>query len=82
VLDDDWTVVTLDGALSAQFEHTVLVTETGCEVLTARPALLTNSEDRSWATLGPRSCPAVVQRQGSQAPDAPDALPTQPSMSR
>ncbi|MDB4975974.1 MAG: Methionine aminopeptidase [Myxococcaceae bacterium] len=35
-LADGWTVVTADGKLSAQFEHTVLVTETGCEVLTAR----------------------------------------------
>lgn len=34
VLADDWTVVTADGKLSAQFEHTVLVTETGHEVLT------------------------------------------------
>ena len=36
VLPDGWTVVTVDGQLSAQFEHTVLVTETGCEVLTIR----------------------------------------------
>ncbi len=35
-LDDGWTVVTADGSLSAQFEHTVLVTETGVEVLTER----------------------------------------------
>jgi methionyl aminopeptidase len=35
VLDDEWTVVTRDGRLSAQFEHTVLVTREGCEVLTA-----------------------------------------------
>ena len=34
-LDDDWTVVTLDGSLSAHYEHTVLVTETGHEVLTS-----------------------------------------------
>jgi len=34
-LDDDWTVVTMDGSLSAHYEHTVLVTETGHEVLTA-----------------------------------------------
>jgi methionyl aminopeptidase len=34
VLDDGWTVVTADGALSAQFEHTVLVTRDGCEVMT------------------------------------------------
>eukprot|EP00002_Diphylleia_rotans_P037478 TRINITY_DN8374_c0_g1_i1.p1 TRINITY_DN8374_c0_g1~~TRINITY_DN8374_c0_g1_i1.p1 ORF type:complete len:382 (+),score=59.80 TRINITY_DN8374_c0_g1_i1:63-1208(+) len=33
---DDWTAVTQDGKRSAQFEHTLVVTETGCEVLTAR----------------------------------------------
>jgi len=33
-LDDDWTVVTADGRLSAQFEHTVLITESGPEILT------------------------------------------------
>ncbi|MGZ8595259.1 MAG: type I methionyl aminopeptidase [Actinomycetota bacterium] len=36
VLADDWTVVTDDGSLSAHFEHTIAVTEDGCEVLTAR----------------------------------------------
>jgi methionyl aminopeptidase len=35
VLSDGWTVVTADGSLSAQFEHTVLVTATGHEVLTS-----------------------------------------------
>ena len=34
---DGWTVVTDDGKLSAQFEHTVAVTKTGVEVLTLRP---------------------------------------------
>jgi methionyl aminopeptidase len=34
ILDDGWTAVTIDGSLSAQFEHTVLVTEAGVEVLT------------------------------------------------
>ncbi len=34
VLDDDWTVVTKDGSLSAQFEHTILVTSDGYEILT------------------------------------------------
>ncbi len=34
VLDDNWTVVTMDGSLSAHFEHTILVTDAGCEVLT------------------------------------------------
>jgi len=38
-LDDGWTIVTADGALSAQFEHTVLVTRTGCEILTLPPAV-------------------------------------------
>jgi methionyl aminopeptidase len=33
---DNWTSVTVDGKRSAQFEHTLLVTETGVEVLTAR----------------------------------------------
>jgi methionyl aminopeptidase len=33
---DNWTAVTTDGKRSAQFEHTLLVTETGCEILTAR----------------------------------------------
>jgi methionyl aminopeptidase len=34
--DDGWTVVTCDGALSAQFEHTVAVTRGGVRVLTLR----------------------------------------------
>jgi methionyl aminopeptidase len=33
-LPDGWTIVTKDRSLSAQWEHTVLVTETGYEVLT------------------------------------------------
>jgi methionyl aminopeptidase len=33
---DNWTSVTADGRKTAQFEHTLLVTETGVEVLTAR----------------------------------------------
>lgn len=32
--DDDWTVVTEDGSLSAQFEHTILITENGAEIIT------------------------------------------------
>ncbi len=34
VLDDEWTVITADGELSAHFEHTVLITDTGSEALT------------------------------------------------
>ena len=35
-LKDRWTVVTRDGSLSAQWEHTVLVTSDGCEIFTDR----------------------------------------------
>jgi methionyl aminopeptidase len=34
VLDDEYTIITVDGAHAAHFEHTVLITETGAEVLT------------------------------------------------
>ena len=44
VLDDNWTAVTRDRTLSAQFEHTMVVTKKGCEVLTRRDAPLENSE--------------------------------------
>lgn len=33
---DNWTAVTQDGLYSAQFEQTLLVTDTGCEILTKR----------------------------------------------
>ncbi len=36
VMPDGWTVRTADGSLAAHFEHTVAVTQTGAEVLTAR----------------------------------------------
>ncbi len=36
LLRDGWTVVTKDHSLSAQWEHTILVTDSGCEVLTRR----------------------------------------------
>jgi methionyl aminopeptidase len=37
VLSDGWTAVTRDRSLSAQFEHTIGVTETGCEIFTLSP---------------------------------------------
>ena len=37
LLQDKWTVVTKDKSLSAQWEHTLLVTADGVEVLTKRP---------------------------------------------
>lgn len=45
-LDDEWTVVTADGSLSAHFEHTVAVTEEGPRVLTGRPAPTAAREER------------------------------------
>lgn len=33
-LDDGWTIATRDGSISAHFEHTILITETGAEILT------------------------------------------------
>jgi methionyl aminopeptidase len=37
MLDDEWTAVTADGSMSAHFEHTILITESGPEVLTRVP---------------------------------------------
>jgi methionyl aminopeptidase len=37
ILDDGWTAVTRDRSLSAQFEHSIGVTETGCEIFTLSP---------------------------------------------
>jgi methionyl aminopeptidase len=48
-LGDHWTIRTLDGSLSAHFEHTVAVTATGCEVLTAPAGAEAREED------GPRA---------------------------
>jgi methionyl aminopeptidase len=42
---DKWTAYTVDGSLSAQFEHTIAVTKSGVEVLTRRPAPLRASEN-------------------------------------
>jgi len=36
MLDDGWTVQTLDGRRSAQFEHSLVITETGVEALTGK----------------------------------------------
>ncbi|MFK5979135.1 MAG: type I methionyl aminopeptidase [Rhizobiaceae bacterium] len=38
ILNDGWTAVTRDRSLSAQFEHSIGVTETGCEIFTLSPA--------------------------------------------
>ncbi|MCH7861334.1 type I methionyl aminopeptidase [Sphingomonas sp. NPDC092331] len=42
LLDDGWTAVTRDRSLSAQFEHSIGITETGCEIFTKSPKGLDN----------------------------------------
>jgi len=34
ILEDGWTACTIDNSRTAQIEHTILITDTGCEVLT------------------------------------------------
>ena len=51
VLDDEWTVVTADRALSAHWEHTVAVTDDGPRVLTAR------SDEPEWPLAEPERVP-------------------------
>jgi methionyl aminopeptidase len=51
VLDDQWTVVTADGALSSHWEHTVAVTDDGPWVLTAR------SDEPEWPQAEPDRVP-------------------------
>lgn len=51
ILADGWTAVTRDRSLSAQFEHTVAVTETGCEIFT----LSTQGLDKP-----PYACPVTI----------------------
>ena len=59
LLGDDWTVLTADRSLTAQFEHTIVATRNGCEVLTARRELVKHCEDVPWAKLGPLAVPAA-----------------------
>ncbi|MBN1774482.1 MAG: type I methionyl aminopeptidase [Deltaproteobacteria bacterium] len=57
ILEDGWTAVTKDRRLSAQFEHTLAVTETGCEVLTARSRPLRHSEPTDEPPARPATDP-------------------------
>jgi methionyl aminopeptidase len=55
VLADGWTAVTRDGSLSAHFEHTVVVTRDGCEILTLLES------DRERARLMTTSAPSPAR---------------------
>jgi methionyl aminopeptidase len=50
ILSDGWTAVTRDRSLSAQFEHSIGVTDTGAEIFTASPKGLDNPSGSSSAT--------------------------------
>lgn len=67
VQSDEWTALTRDRSLSAQFEHTIAVHEDRIEVLTYRDALVRGSEDVPWAKLGPLSTPAAFSSQPGRA---------------
>lgn len=60
VLDDEWTVVTADGALSSHWEHTVAITEHGPWVLTAR------SDEPEWPLQEPGRVPTASEPWRSQ----------------
>lgn len=56
-MKDGWTVKTKDRSLSAQYEHTIVVTDNGCEILTLRkddtiPAIISHDEQMKPANAG------------------------------
>lgn len=63
---DGWTSVTEDGKRSAQFEHTLLVTKTGCEVLTGRTS---SSPPLWWEVPAPQGGLPATEEQGGEAGD-------------
>ena len=75
ILGDHWTVVTVDHSLSAQFEHTVTVTETGVEVLTLA--------GRPYALTRPRpACGLIPMADSDPCPDAGTPAPAGAEPSR
>lgn len=65
---DDWTAVTLDGKRSAQFEETILITETGVEILT-RPSSASKKNKKKKA----KKAAAKTNGAPADTPDATDA---------
>ena len=61
VLSDGWTAVTRDRSLSAQYEHTVGVTATGCEIFTLSP--------KGARPPGPARIRLILPRLARQVPD-------------
>ncbi len=56
IWDDGWTAVTTDGKRTAQFEHTVLVTDDGVEVLTGGPTAASRDRTRGSAEPPLQQC--------------------------
>jgi methionyl aminopeptidase len=67
VLSDGWTAVTRDGSLSAHFEHTVVVTGDGCEILT----LLASDAARTQELVGRGTSPHRSGAAGAPGPGLP-----------
>jgi hypothetical protein len=67
---DGWTIVTKDRSLSAQWEHTVLVTDTGYEVLTFLPVAARNPTGSLMA------CDVAALRRGQGQPASAAQDPT------
>mmetsp|Transcript_5620 Transcript_5620/g.20118 ORF Transcript_5620/g.20118 Transcript_5620/m.20118 type:complete len:431 (-) Transcript_5620:61-1353(-) len=78
---DGWTAVTQDGKRSAQFEHTILVTEDGYELLTARTGTTTMVWDESYTQRGVAEESAAADTAATPAPAAaePPAAPPAPT---
>lgn len=64
---DDWTAVTLDGRRSAQFEETILITETGVEILT-RPSAASKKNKKKKAKKA-----GAAAANGNGTADTPEA---------
>ena len=74
LLPDGWTVVTKDHSLSAQWEHTVLVTATGCEVLTLGAAERAARDPRTAGGAG-NAVPPAPAVSGAASPAGAASAP-------
>ena len=67
ILSDGWTAVTRDRSLSAQFEHTVGITETGCEIFTLSPPAAPGRPGRFAEHRASGRMPGRFERGGTAA---------------
>jgi methionyl aminopeptidase len=78
ILDDGWTAVTRDRSLSAQFEHSIGITEDGCEIFTTSPKACTSRPTRPEPSEAALPLAGLAQKQAGPA----FYLSTIPSYSR